>query len=153
MTPAAIVGGIVDAGRRLVLATADGDGRPWSSPVHFAHVDCREFVWVSSPDARHSRDIAVRPEVGSAVVDASAPIGAGRGVHMSAVAAAEAEADAAERATDVFSRLSLRHGGRAWTLDGVRGGTGMRLCRAMAGEHSILAGDGRAEHRITAGPD
>jgi hypothetical protein len=28
---------IVDANPYLVLATADGTGRPWSSPVYFAH--------------------------------------------------------------------------------------------------------------------
>jgi hypothetical protein len=29
--------GIIDANLYLVLATADGTGRPWSSPVYFAH--------------------------------------------------------------------------------------------------------------------
>ncbi|MGY6018677.1 pyridoxamine 5'-phosphate oxidase family protein [Streptomyces spinosirectus] len=148
MKPDEIVRGIVDAGLYMVLATADGDGRPWSSPVYFAHVDCREFVWVSSPDARHSRNIAVRPEVGIAVFDSSAAIGTGQGAYMSAVAGAVEEADVAERALDVFSRRSLTHGGRVWTLDDVRGDTGIRLYRAVAVEHSILAKDGRPDHRI-----
>ena len=148
MKPDEIVRGIVDAGLYMVLATADGDGRPWSSPVYFAHVDCREFVWVSSPDVRHSRNIAVRPEVGIAVFDSSAAIGTGQGAYMSAVAEAVEEADAAERALEVFSRRSLTHGGRVWTLDDVRGDSGMRLYRAVAVEHSILAKDGRPDHRI-----
>ncbi|MFI6655837.1 pyridoxamine 5'-phosphate oxidase family protein [Streptomyces sp. NPDC050523] len=148
MKPDEIVRGIVDAGLYMVLATADGDGRPWSSPVYFAHVDCREFVWVSSPDVRHSRNIAVRAEVGIAVFDSSAAIGTGQGAYMSAVAEAVEEADAAERALEVFSRRSLTHGGRAWTLDDVRGDSGMRLYRAVAVEHSILAKDGRPDHRI-----
>ncbi|MFE7165995.1 pyridoxamine 5'-phosphate oxidase family protein [Streptomyces sp. NPDC057616] len=149
MKPDEIVRGIVDAGLYMVLATADADGRPWSSPVYFAHVDCREFVWVSSPGARHSRNIAVRPEVGIAVFDSSAPIGTGQGAYMSAVAGAVEETDAAERALEVFSRRSLRHGGRAWTLDDVRGDSGIRLYRAVAEEHSILAKDGTPDHRIT----
>ena len=148
MRPDEIVRGIVDAGLYMVLATADGDGRPWSSPVYFAHVDCREFVWVSSPDVRHSRNIAVRPEVGIAVFDSSAAIGTGQGAYMSAVAEAVEEADAAERALEVFSRRSLTHGGRVWTLDDVRSDSGMRLYRAVAVEHSILAKDGRPDHRI-----
>ncbi|MFI6561083.1 pyridoxamine 5'-phosphate oxidase family protein [Streptomyces sp. NPDC050534] len=148
MTPDEIVRGIVDAGLYMVLATADGEGRPWSSPVYFAHVDCREFVWVSSPGVRHSRNIAVRPEVGIAVFDSSAAIGTGQGAYMSAVAEAVEEADAAERVLDVFSRRSLTHGGRVWTLDDVRGDSGMRLYRAVAVEHSILAKDGRPDHRI-----
>jgi len=138
---------IVEASLYMVLATADADGRPWSSPVYFAHLGCREFFWVSSPDALHSRNIAVRPEVGISVFDSSVPIGKGQGVYMSAVAGA-VDGPAAERAMDVFSRRSLRHGGRAWTLDDVRGDSGMRLYRAVAGEHSILAKDGAADHRV-----
>ena len=29
---------IIEASRYLVLATADAAGRPWSSPVYFAHI-------------------------------------------------------------------------------------------------------------------
>jgi nitroimidazol reductase NimA-like FMN-containing flavoprotein (pyridoxamine 5'-phosphate oxidase superfamily) len=152
--PDEIVRGIVDANLYMVLATADGAGRPWSSPVYYAHVDCREFVWVSSPQARHSRNIAVRPEVGICVFDSSVPIGTGQGVYVSAVAEELRAPEAAERAIDVFSRRSLRHGGREWTLDDVRGdsGSGIRLYRAVAENHSILAKDGRPDHRIPADP-
>ena len=31
----------IEASRYLVLATADAAGRPWSSPVYFAHIDGR----------------------------------------------------------------------------------------------------------------
>src|ERR1700748_1372522 len=55
---------IIEASRYLVLATADATGRPWSSPVYFAHIGFTEFFWVSSPEVTHSRNIAVRPEVG-----------------------------------------------------------------------------------------
>jgi Pyridoxamine 5'-phosphate oxidase len=37
------VRGIIEARRYLVLATADATGRPWSSPVYFAHIDFAEF--------------------------------------------------------------------------------------------------------------
>jgi general stress protein 26 len=39
---------IIDASLYLVLATADGTGRPWSSPVYFAHDGYAEFLWVSA---------------------------------------------------------------------------------------------------------
>jgi len=150
--PGEIARGIVDASLYMVLATADADGRPWSSPVYFAHEQYREYFWVSSPDAVHSRNIAVRPEVGIAVFDSAAAIGTGQGVYMAAVAAA-VDGPGAERAMDVFSRRSLVHGGRAWTLDDVGGDSGMRLYRAVADDHSILAKDGRPDHRIPADPD
>ena len=137
---------IVEASRYLVLATADAEGRPWSTPVYFAHAGCRDFFWVSSPDAVHSRNIAVRPEVGIVVFDSSAEIGTGQGVYMSAVA--EEVVEGAEEALEVFSRRSLLHGGRVWTLDDVRGASGMRLYRAVARSHSMLAKDGRPDHRV-----
>src|SRR5215475_7438916 len=77
---------IIEASRYLVLATADAGGRPWSSPVYFAHIDFTEFFWVSSPSVTHSQNIAVRPEVGIVVFDSQVAIGAGQGVYMSAVA-------------------------------------------------------------------
>ncbi len=40
---ARIVRDIIEASRYLVLATADAAGRPWSSPVYFAHVGYAEF--------------------------------------------------------------------------------------------------------------
>ena len=138
---------IIDTALYLMLATADADGRPWSSPVYFAHDDCRAFFWVSSPEARHSHNIAVRPEVGISVFDSSAAIGTGQGVYMSATAE-ELVGPGARHAIEVFSRRSLRHGGRTWTLDDAQGDSGMRLYRAVAADHWILAKDGRPDHRI-----
>lgn len=153
MRPAEITRSVVEACRYLVLATADGDGRPWSSPVYFAHVGCREFVWVSSPQALHSRNIAVRPEVGIAVFDSAAPIGTGQGVYVSAVAGTLEGPDAA-RAIEVFSRRSVLHGGRPWTLDDVGEGADLRLYHAVAAPdgHWVLAKDGRPDHRVPADP-
>jgi nitroimidazol reductase NimA-like FMN-containing flavoprotein (pyridoxamine 5'-phosphate oxidase superfamily) len=148
MTPAAqVVRDIIEASRYLVLATADEAGRPWSSPVYFAHIDFAEFFWVSRPDVTHSRNIAVRPEVGIAVFDSQVPIGTGQGVYMSARAELLEGAGAA-RGIEAFSRRSVAHGGREWTSEDVRPGSGIRLYRATAESHSILAKDGQPDHRI-----
>lgn len=77
---------IIDASLYLVLATADGTGRPWSSPVYFAHDGYAEFLWISAPDAEHSRNIAARPQVGIVISDSHAPICTGQGVCISATA-------------------------------------------------------------------
>jgi len=92
MNAAQTVRDIVEATRYLVLATADATGRPWSSPVYFAHIGFTEYFWVSSPEVTHSRNIAVRPEVGIAVFDSQAAIGTGQGVYMSASAFSVAQA-------------------------------------------------------------
>ncbi|WP_051833342.1 pyridoxamine 5'-phosphate oxidase family protein [Streptomyces sp. NRRL S-646] len=138
---------IVEANLYMVLATADEGGRPWSSPVYFAHAGYREFFWVSSPDALHSRNIAVRPEVGISVFDSSVAIGTGQGVYMAAVAEC-VDGPHVARGLDVFSRRSVRHGGRVWTAEDVGGDSGMRLYRAVADGHSILAKDGQPDHRV-----
>ncbi len=139
---------ILDDHLYLVLATADADGRPWSSPVYYAHPSPSEFFWVSSPDATHSRNLVGRPEVGIVVFDTTAPISTGQGVYMTATAAEVAAGDEIARGIDVFSRRSLSHGGVAWTPADVAPGAGLRLYRAVADSHSILAKDGTPDHRI-----
>lgn len=152
VSPAEIARGIVDASLYMVLATADAEGRPWSSPVYFAHLECREFLWVSSPQAAHSRNIALRPRVGIAVFDSSAAIGTGQGVYMSALAEPVAGPPDIERAMEVFCHRSLLHGGRAWTPDDVNPSSGLTLYRAVADGHWILAKDGGPDHRIPVDP-
>jgi Pyridoxamine 5'-phosphate oxidase len=138
---------IIEANRYLVLATADATGQPWSSPVYFAHVDFTEFFWVSSPDVTHSRNIAVRPGVSIVVFDSRAKMGAGQGVYMSAVAEL-LEGGEATAGIDAFSRRSVADGDSELTSDDVRPGAGVRLYRATASSHWILANDGQPDHRI-----
>lgn len=145
--PAALVRDIIEASRYLVLATADATGRPWSSPVYFAHIGLTEFYWVSSPDVTHSRNIAVRPEVGIVVFDSQAAIGTGQGVYMSAMARLLGQGEATE-GMEAFSRRSVAHGGGRWTSENLRPGTGLRMYRATADSHSILARDGQPDHRV-----
>jgi DNA-binding XRE family transcriptional regulator len=106
---------IIDTSLYLILATADGTGRPWSSPVYFAHHRYAEFLWVSAPQAAHSRNIAVRPQVGIVIFDSHAPIGAGQGVYISAVAELVGGDDLTQ-GMETFSRRSLTHGGARWTV-------------------------------------
>jgi hypothetical protein len=147
MNGAQTVRHIIDASRYLVLATADAAGRPWSTPVYFAHIGFSEFFWVSSPDVTHSRNIAVRPEVGIAIFDSHAAIGAGQGVYMTAVATL-LEGDQTADGIAAFSARSVSHGGQEWTARDVRPGAGLRLYWATADSHSILAKDGQPDHRV-----
>lgn len=144
---------IVDANAYLVLATADPDGRPWSSPVWFAHAgdsERTEFFWISAPDVQHSRNIATRPEVGIVVFDSHARIGTGQAAYFAATAAQVVDAADLERGLEVFTRRSRAHGGRAWTAADVTGESGMRFYRAIAQQRWVLAKDGKPDHRIPA---
>ena len=75
---------IIDSNLYMTLATADGGGRPWASPVYFAPADYREFLWVSVPEAQHSQNIAARPEVGIVIFDSTVQPGTGRAVYVDA---------------------------------------------------------------------
>jgi nitroimidazol reductase NimA-like FMN-containing flavoprotein (pyridoxamine 5'-phosphate oxidase superfamily) len=128
---------IIDGNLYMVLGTAAEDGHPWVSPVYYAPVDYREFVWVSRPETLHSHNLVARPQVSIVIFDSSVPIGTGQGVYVAA-AAEEVTGDARNAAIEVFSRRSLGHGGREWTLADVEPPSEFRLYRATAAAHYIL---------------
>jgi nitroimidazol reductase NimA-like FMN-containing flavoprotein (pyridoxamine 5'-phosphate oxidase superfamily) len=135
--PAAVARAIIESHRYMTLGTADQDGMPWVSPVWYAPADHREFFWASRPDARHSRNLASRPQVSLVIFDSNAPIGTGRGVYVSAVAE-QLAGDELERGIAVFSRRSEEQGAPAWTREDVQPPAEHRLYRATASEHFVL---------------
>jgi nitroimidazol reductase NimA-like FMN-containing flavoprotein (pyridoxamine 5'-phosphate oxidase superfamily) len=136
--PVALARSIVEANRYLTLATADQDGLPWASPVWFASADFREFFWVSSPDAQHSRNVAVRPEVAVVIFNSGQPIGTGRAVYLSARAELVPEPDL-DRGIATFSLASQAQGGRAWGRADVQEPARHRLYRATAVTSYVLS--------------
>jgi hypothetical protein len=134
---AALARAIIDVNLYMVLGTADASGEPWVSPVYYAPAGYREFFWISAPDARHSRNIAARREVGIVVFDSSVPIDTGQGVYMTARAEL-VESDDVPHGIELFSRRSLGHGGRPFTPNSVRAPAKHRLYRATAFDHYVL---------------
>jgi hypothetical protein len=84
--PAEAAREIIDSNSYMVLGTADAAGRPWASPVWYAPEGYTRFLWVSKPGARHSRNLAARPELGIVIFDSRVPPGHGEGVYMEATA-------------------------------------------------------------------
>lgn len=142
----AIARTIIDSNMYMVLGTADMSGQPWVSPVYYASANYKEFYWVSSPDVRHSRNIAVRPQISIVIFDSQAVIGTGQGVYMSAIAEELTGADL-ERGIEIFSRSSLAHAGREWKQEDVGESTLYRLYRATASEHWVRDPVGRPDRR------
>jgi nitroimidazol reductase NimA-like FMN-containing flavoprotein (pyridoxamine 5'-phosphate oxidase superfamily) len=143
----AIARAIIDANIYMVLGTADETGSPWVSPVYYATAGYKEFYWVSSPDALHSRNIAARPEITIVIFNSQAPIGTGQAVYMSAVAEQLAGSDL-EKGVDIFSRSSLKHGGREWKPEDVQAPRLYRLYRATASKQWILNPAASPDQRI-----
>jgi nitroimidazol reductase NimA-like FMN-containing flavoprotein (pyridoxamine 5'-phosphate oxidase superfamily) len=134
----------IEANRYLALGTADEAGRPWVTPVWFATEDHRTFHWVSSPDARHSRNLAARPDVAIAIYDSTAQPGTAEAVYMEA-RAEELAGDELGRGLAVFGRVSEADLGRAWTLGDVRPPEPVRLYRATVSAHFVLIRGGDPE--------
>jgi nitroimidazol reductase NimA-like FMN-containing flavoprotein (pyridoxamine 5'-phosphate oxidase superfamily) len=130
---------ILDANDYLTLATADADGTPWATPVWYAARGTDEFIWVSRPGARHSRNITARPAVGIVIYDSTVPIGGAAAVYVEAVAG---QVDAADRADAlaVFSGRLETRGVEAWQETDVTEPAQHRLYRARA-SHVYVLGD------------
>ena len=121
-----------DANLYMVLGTADRAGRPWASPVYYAHTDYREFLWVSKPEARHSRNLEAREAVSIVIFDSTVPINSGRAVYVSA-AARRLDGDRAAAALAVYSRRGVSRRPRVQRRRRGAAGTPAPLRRVGAG--------------------
>ena len=128
---------IINANRFMTLATADAGGVPWASPVWFAPDGERGFLWVSRPEARHSRNLAVRPELAIVIFDSSVTPAETSAVYLSAVA------EQTDEGIEAFSAHSVAQGLRAYTRADVSGAAPLRLYRAQATARWLLAPAGR----------
>jgi uncharacterized protein YhbP (UPF0306 family) len=95
--------------RYLVLGTADGEGRPWVTPVFFAADGEHRILWVSASDSRHSRNIATRPAVAITVFDTQAPIGGAEALYLEATAGPVAKDARAAALALLNARLPTSH--------------------------------------------
>ncbi|GAA3809299.1 hypothetical protein GCM10022226_32050 [Sphaerisporangium flaviroseum] len=132
----AIARAIIDGNLYMTLATADGDGRPWASPVFYAAAEHTQFYWVSAPEATHSQNLAQRPEVSIVIFDSRVPAGTGQAVYMSATAE-HLTGDDLEWGSTLYPGAAER-GGRVFTPEQLRAPALYRLYRATVSQHSIL---------------
>lgn len=131
--------------RYLVLGTADGEGRPWATPVFFAADGEHRILWVSAPESRHSRNIATRPDVAITVFDTGAPIGGAEALYLEATAGPVAD----DARTGALALLNTRlPDGRRLGPDDVGPEGPMRLYQATITRHFVLirGGDARFDN-------
>jgi hypothetical protein len=146
MDPADIARAVLDANSFMTLSTADADGVPWASPVWFATEDYRELFWVSAPDARHSRNLAVRPQLSIVVFDSTVRPLETQAVYMSGTGGLVTDDVAGGIAT--FSRAAVRSGLGDWGAERVSGDARLRLYRATVTEHYIMDPDAPVDARL-----
>ena len=131
---------IVRANQFMILATADEEGVPWASPVWFATTSFREYFWISSPDARHSRNLAVRPELAISIFDSSQPPLTGLGVYVAATAGQVPESEL-DDGVELYATVSQQAGLARFERSDVLPPAKHRLYRATASELFVLASD------------
>ena len=146
---AAVARQVIDASRYLVLGTADQHGVPWVSPVWYAHAGYREFLWVSDPQARHSRSIEARPQVSIVIFDSSVPPDAAPAVYLSG-AAHVVTGSGLEKSIEIYSRRSQEQGLPEWAPADVRAPARPRLYRVVAAEQFVLPAGGNARIPVSA---
>ena len=127
---------IIDTNLYMTLGTTDSHGRPWTSPVYFAAAGIREYYWVSATDARHSRNLAERPQVSLVIFDSTVPPYHGRAVYVVGEAGELSGSDV-DRALQVYPGPDDR-GGTPLTPQEVTAPAPYRLYRATASEMWVL---------------
>jgi nitroimidazol reductase NimA-like FMN-containing flavoprotein (pyridoxamine 5'-phosphate oxidase superfamily) len=127
---------LMDANRYITLGTADAAGTPWVSPVYFATADYAEIFWMSALDARHSRNLAERPEVSMVIFDSTVPPYHGRAAYLSG-RAAELAGDDLERAVGIYPGPASRDATPVTLADATEPSE-YRLYRATITEASVL---------------
>jgi hypothetical protein len=131
---------IVDASSYMTLSTADADGRPWVSPVWFAHEQYETFFWMSQPGARHSHNIAARCDVAIVIFDSTVSPNRRNAVYFEAAAARVPDGELAD-AVAVYAARSVARGLETLDPEEVRGDASWRLYRARASATYVLEDD------------
>jgi nitroimidazol reductase NimA-like FMN-containing flavoprotein (pyridoxamine 5'-phosphate oxidase superfamily) len=138
---------VIESNRYMVLGTADEAGVPWVTPVWYAQSEYRRFIWVSSPDRRHSRNVLARPEVSIVIFDSQVAVGDARAVYMSARAEEPSGAEL-EPAVAFFDAASRAQGlARRWTMEDMVAPAPYRLYRATVSQHWVLDPDSSPDDR------
>jgi pyridoxine/pyridoxamine 5'-phosphate oxidase len=146
---AAAARSIIDEIAFMTLATVDGDGVPWASPVWFAHADYADFLWISRLETRHSQNIVSNPRIAIVIFDSRTPIDTGRGVYLEAKASEVVDDAEVARIMAVFSERSVAQGGSAWTAAEVRAPADLRPYRATVLKAFLGVNDRRTEVRLS----
>ena len=134
---------VLAANRYLVLGTADEDGQPWVTPVFFAPLDPNRVCWVSSPNSRHSRNIARRAEIAITVFDSTVDVGRAEAAYFDADAA---QATLDETDTTLQALNSRLPQDKQLSHDDLQPRGPLVVYRADLRHHYVLVRGGDPEH-------
>jgi uncharacterized protein YhbP (UPF0306 family) len=128
---------LIDENAYMTLGTADAARRPWASPVFYAADADTTFLWVSSPDAQHSRNIAERADAGVVIFDSRVAVGAAQAFYARGRAEQVPDGDI-DAAIEIYSRVSRARGAGAWSRRDVCAPARLHLYRLTASARWVL---------------
>jgi Pyridoxamine 5'-phosphate oxidase len=141
---------IIDGNRYMVLGTADEGGRPWVSPVHYAPSGFRAPLGLLAGGAALAQPRGPSgPEHRGLRLAGTGRRGSGR-VHVGRRRAADGRRP--RPGIEIFSRVSVSHGAKEWTVDDVQPPAALRLYRARVAEHWVLDPERRPDQRTRVRP-
>jgi nitroimidazol reductase NimA-like FMN-containing flavoprotein (pyridoxamine 5'-phosphate oxidase superfamily) len=126
---------VVDTNRYLTLGTVGADGPPRLTPVFYTHHEYRELYWVSSPDARHSLNLAGQPAVTIVIFDSTVDPVRTRAVYLDAAARQVPDDELPTACDRAFRRVGP--GARAFGPEDLSGSAPLRLYRADVTSHAV----------------
>jgi uncharacterized protein YhbP (UPF0306 family) len=138
------IGRILATNRYLVLGTADEAGQPWVTPVFFAPLDADRVCWVSSPDSRHSRNIARRAAIAITAFDSTVEVGQAEAAYFDAEAAAASPAETEAALQALNARLPV---GKGLTGEDLQPDGPLLVYRAELRQQFVLVRGGDPDHR------
>ena len=134
---------VIDANHYMTLGTQSAGGRMRLSPVYYTAARYTDFYWLSSPEARHSRNVAEHPGVELVIYDSTAAVGAGEAVYVTATARRIGDEEVDEVIGEAFHP---RAGARAFGADEMRGDADLRLYVARAASWDVHVPGGHPGH-------
>ena len=130
---------VIDVNKYMTLATLDPDGRPRLSPLYYTPARYTDFYWVSSPLARHSRNLDERSEAEIVIFDSAAVVGRAEAVYLTATARLVGDGELEAVCPEAF-RATL--GARRFAPAELRGDAVLRLYVASATACEVLVPGG-----------
>lgn len=137
---------IISEREYITIATVDGDGQPWNSPVYSAFDDKYIFYWGSHKDAQHSKNIAQNNKVFLVIYDSTVTPGKGEGVYIKAIALPIADVKEKDKAHSLIQER--RDPIPYWRRDEFDGETPLALYKAVPVEIWTNDSDRKDGHYI-----
>jgi nitroimidazol reductase NimA-like FMN-containing flavoprotein (pyridoxamine 5'-phosphate oxidase superfamily) len=107
---------LIERNSLLTIATVDGQGRPWVSPVFYSLDDDYQIYWVSDVEARHSAN--VRDTAAVAIVIHDVVDGQTDAVYIEGTAVELNDEAAVREGMDVMARRNERQPPH-WRIDDI----------------------------------